>query len=56
MMISNLGNAQLAIGDAESATSSQQTAYTILAEHYGPQHRDTRLVASRLKDLVSLIA
>ncbi len=56
MMISNLGNAQLAVGDAAAAAASQRSAHAILVEHYGHDHRDTRLVASRLHDLISLIA
>lgn len=56
IVISNLGNAQLAAGDAQAAASSQQRSYDILLEHYGPAHRDTRLVATRLEELLSVIA
>ncbi len=56
MMISNLGNAQLASGDTAAAAASQQSAYAILLERYGSSHRDTRLVAGRVKDLLVRIA
>jgi tetratricopeptide (TPR) repeat protein len=54
MIMSNQGNAQLAVGDPEAAAASQRAAHAILLDHYGPAHRDTRLVASRLKNLLSL--
>jgi len=56
MVISNLGNAELAGGDSRSAAASQQTAYDILLDHYGSAHRDTRLVAARVEDLLVLTA
>lgn len=52
MMISNLGSAQLASGDGSAALASQQRAYAILLEHYGSDHRETRLVAARAEDLL----
>lgn len=52
MVISNLGNAQLASGDPAAAAASQGTAYAILLDHYGSEHRDTQLVSTRVQGLL----
>ncbi len=52
MMMSNRGCAQQAGGDPWAAAESQREAHAILLDHYGPDHRDTRLVAARAEDLL----
>lgn len=47
MIRSNRGCAQQAGGDPRAAAESQRQAHAILLDHYGPDHRDTRLVAVR---------
>lgn len=54
MALTNLGLAELEAGDAGAARTSQLRAHDILVRAYGTEHRNTRLVADRLRALDDL--
>jgi hypothetical protein len=51
MALTNLGLARLEAGDLVAARADQDRAYEVLLRAYGPEHRNTQLVAGRREDL-----